>query len=572
MTTPRVSSRQGHRNLVLMTLVLAGTVGTSSAQARGQDPPPAPAPVADEAAPQAAQPAAAGDPANPQDPQVLTRGPIHEAFAAPVVHDPASGPLIPKQPPDPIQEMPPDQKPAGQNVQWIPGYWSWDVSRNDYLWVSGIWRDPPPNSQWVPGYWHQVEGGSQWVSGTWIPVSSSTPQGQGQAHGQGQPSYLPQAPPQSLEAGPTTPQPNPNVAWTPGYWSWQGSSYAWRPGFWGAVQPNWIWMPAHYVWTPSGYLFVAGYWDLPVANRGLMFAPVYYPQPVYAQPNFVFTPSIGIVGSAVTANLFVSAGTNQYLFGNFYAQNFLSVGITPWFSFSVGGGRPAFFDPLFSYYAVVNIRQNPGWVAQVRRDYILRRDNIAMRPPITYVEQTRLIERNITINRSVAMPLNRMAAERGMRLERVSEAERQQVRHQVAQLHQMREQRVQQEREGARARAAGGAAAARPRPMNLPHSPIAARPAAHQEAARAEAHRAEAAHGEAAHSAAPRSEAARRLQAQRQPTRAAGAEGHQGAMSRTAPRGGARARRPAPRETPRSANSERGRARPAEEEERRRPE
>ena len=57
----------------------------------------------------------------------------------------------------------------------------------------------------------------------------------------------------------------------------KGPNYAWRPGFWGAVQPNWIWMPAHYVWTPSGYLFVGGYWDLPVANRGLMFAPVYYP-------------------------------------------------------------------------------------------------------------------------------------------------------------------------------------------------------------------------------------------------------------------------------------------------------
>ena len=68
--------------------------------------------------------------------------------------------------------MPPDQKPAGQNIQWIPGYWAWDVSRNDFLWISGIWRKPPPNSQWVPGYWHEVDGGHQWVSGTWIPVSS----------------------------------------------------------------------------------------------------------------------------------------------------------------------------------------------------------------------------------------------------------------------------------------------------------------------------------------------------------------------------------------------------------------
>jgi hypothetical protein len=563
MTAPRNSMKSKRAKFFLVALILGGIVGTKSWPARGQDPPPTPTPVAEGADPQAA-PAQAGDQADPQGGQVLTRGPIHEAFAAPVVHDPASGPVIVKQPPDSIQEMPPDQKPAGQNVQWIPGYWSWDVSRNDYLWVSGIWRDPPPNSQWVPGYWHQVDGGNQWVSGTWIPVSTN----QGQGSGQGQPSYLPKAPPQSLETGPTTPQPNPNVAWTPGYWSWQGTSYAWRPGFWGAVQPNWIWMPAHYVWTPSGYLFVAGYWDLPVANRGLMFAPVYYPQPVYAQPGFVFTPSISIVGSAVTANLFVSAGTNQYLFGDFYAQNFVSVGITPWFSFSFGTGRPLFYDPFFSYYAVINGRQNPGWIAQIRRDYVLRRDNIAMRPPHTYLEQTRLIERNVTIDRNMAMPLNRLAAERGMRLERVSEAERQQVRQKVAQVHQLREQRAQQEKEGARARLAGGAAASRPRPMNLPHSPIAAHPAvAHAAAAqRALTHAAEAEHTAAAHGSGARSETARPAQG----SHGTGAEGRQGAMSRTAPRASTGARRPAPRETPRSAASQRGR--PAEEEERRRPE
>ena len=165
----------------------------------------------------------------------------------------------------------------------------------------------------------------------------------------------------------------------------------------------------------------------------------------------------------------------------------------------------------------------------------------------------------------MAMPLNRMAAERGMRLERVSEAERQQVRQQVAQLHQLREQRVQQEREGARARSAGGAAASRPRPMNLPHSPIAAHPAAaHATAAHAAAaqhaapHGAEAAHAGAAHAAGARSEAARQGQA----AHATGAAGRQGATSRTAPRAGAAARRPAPRETPRSAATQRGRADP----------
>ena len=98
-----------------------------------------------------------------------------------------------------------------------------------------------------------------------------------------------------------------------------------------------------------------------------------------------------------------------------------------------------------------------------------------MRPAATYLEQMRRIERGERVEHAMAMRLDRLAAERGMRLEHVSEAERQLVRQKVAQLHQLREQRVAQEREGARERAAAGAAA-RPRPMNLAHSPIARAP------------------------------------------------------------------------------------------------
>ncbi len=533
MTTPQISSRTYRRDFILTTLVLAGALGALLGTVKGQDPPPAPAPVADGADPQGAQ-APNGDPADPAGPQVLTRGPIHEAFATPVVHNPASGPIVPKQPPDPIQEMPPDQKPAGQNVQWIPGYWSWDVSRNDYLWVSGIWRDPPPNSQWVPGYWQQVEGGSQWVSGMWIPVSSGLRRDRLKLQRKANRRISRRHPLKALKRG--RPHRNRTPTW-PGHLVTGRGKGRTMPGdraFGGPCSPTGSGCRRTTFGRPSGYLFVAGYWDLPVANRGLMFAPVYYPQPVYAQANFVFTPSIAIVGSAVTANLFVSEGSNQYLFGNFYGQSFLSVGITPWFSFAIGGGQPAFYDPLFSYYAVINVRQNPGWVAQVRRDYVLRRDNVAMRPPVTYAEQSRLIERNVAIDRSIAMPLDRLAAERGMRLEHVNEAERQLLRQKVAQLHQLRDQRIQQEREGARARAAGGVAAARPRPMNLAHSPIAAHPAAHQEAA----------HGAATHTGQARDEEAHRAEAERRSPHATPAEGRQGEMSRSAPRGEAAARRP----------------------------
>ena len=588
MPTSRNSLRALCANITLSIMTLVWPLGLWPAPACGQDPPPAPIPVPEAADAQNA-PASAPDQTDAQGGQVMTRGPIHEAFAAPVVHDPKAAPTVSKEPPAPIQEMPPDQKPAGQNVQWIPGYWSWDVSRDDFIWISGIWREPPPNNQWVPGYWHQVDGAYQWVSGTWIPIAT------GQA--QSQQSYLPPPPP-SLEAGPNTPQPSPNVSWTPGFWSWQASGYTWRPGFWAAVQPNWIWMPAHYVWSPGGYLFVPGYWDLPVANRGLMFAPVYYPQLVYTQPNFVFTPSISIVGSAVTANLFVQANTNQYLFGNYYAQNFVSVGITPWFSFTFASGRPAYYDPLFSFYAVGNVRQNPGWVAQVREQYALRRDRVELRPANTYIEQTRIIERNVNITRDVtvvdhrtlAMPLSKLAADpvagRGMRLVKVEEAERQQLHQQVAQLHQFREQRLQQEREGARALAAGGAAAARPRPMNLPHSPIASRPV-HPAGSQSAVAR----HSEEGHPAASHAEAARRSDMLRQRPGQADTAARRAASEKTAQRPtnavrqpGQRSEasrpqsrpaigRPAARESSRSASSANRsgqRTRPAEEEEQRR--
>ncbi len=56
---------------------------------------------------------------------MLAKGPVHEAFAT-TAEAPAETPTVKKQPPEPIEELPPDQKPEGDNVQWIPGYWSWD--------------------------------------------------------------------------------------------------------------------------------------------------------------------------------------------------------------------------------------------------------------------------------------------------------------------------------------------------------------------------------------------------------------------------------------------------------------
>ena len=46
--------------------------------------------------------------------------------------------------------------------------WKLDVAdRNDFIWVSGVWREAPPERHWIPGTWQKVEDGWQWISGLW---------------------------------------------------------------------------------------------------------------------------------------------------------------------------------------------------------------------------------------------------------------------------------------------------------------------------------------------------------------------------------------------------------------------
>ena len=405
--------------------------------------------------------------------EVLTQGPVHEAFAEPVVFDPIASPLIPKEPPPPVEELPPDQRPEGQDVQWISGYWAWDDSRGDFLWISGIWRDIPPGRQWVPGYWSQAQEGFQWVPGTWALLD------------QGEAEYLP-APPQSLEMGPNSPAPSADVTWAPGCWYYQEERYIWRPGYWVPVQEDWLWVPAHYVWSPYGYLFVEGYWDRPIVQRGLVFAPVYFAQPVYRQPNFVFAPTIGIVATALISNLFVRPSYNQYYFGDYYAPNYTQAGIVPWYQFHQSRRG---YDPIYSYYASVN-RNNPGWGNELRQQYDYRRDHVDARPPRTFVQQN-IVERqrvnirqknvtnvttinNIITNNNVEIgrPIGQIAANPrgGQRYERLNEVRRKEIQTLQVTQREFRERRASLESRPIQARSPGES---RPRRVEWARSPIA---------------------------------------------------------------------------------------------------
>ena len=310
----------------------------------------------------------------PDDLNVLTRGPLHEAFAAAHQADPQPSALVLKAPPQVIDEVPPEYKPDGNNVQWISGYWAWDEAQSDFIWISGIWRDVPPNRQWIPGYWTTEQDGCRWVAGIWAEDS------------QVELGYLPQ-PPASIDQGPSTHAPSEDYFYVPGNWAHQNDNYRWQAGHWQPVVENWIWIPACYVWTPNGCVYQSGYWDYEFQNRGTCFAPVQFPQPVYLADNYQYRPAFTIdLSIDFLTHLFVRPGCNHYFYGDWYGANFANSGFRPWVSWSSHSRN---YDPLLTYYGSrrSSFDRNYNVVQYLTRQHNFYISNRNYRPKPTYKAQ-----------------------------------------------------------------------------------------------------------------------------------------------------------------------------------------
>jgi hypothetical protein len=265
-----------------------------------------------------------------------------------------------------VPELPPEQKPDNPNVQWVPGYWSWDDEGNRYIWISGCWRVTPPGRQWVAGTWQRSGTGWARQAGYWADSTGVAQQ-------------VPSAPPPSLDVGPSTPPPADDSYYTAGQWVFRDGTWVWQPGTWVENPGGMVYNPPSYVPSGNGVSVVNGYWDYPLDSRGQLFAPVAFGgTPWVGNPGWCYTPSYAVGYGGLLGSLFTRPGYGGYYFGNYFGSSYRGLGYVPWAS-TAGRG----YDPLFNYYRWAN-RGNPGWYGNLQGLYAGRMNGTLPAPAIRY--------------------------------------------------------------------------------------------------------------------------------------------------------------------------------------------
>jgi len=381
---------------------------------------------------------------------ILTRGALHEAFAAPVNLNPLPPPVIPDRPPEPVDELPPAYRPADLSVQWIPGYWTWDNDLEKFIWTSGVWRAAPSGHRWMPGYWSRNADGYRRIAGYWSPTALDRVE------------YL-ILPPETLEEGPIGKPPSANHIWVPGCWLSEKKRYHWRPGYWAGAKRNRMWIAANYVWTPRGAVFVDGHWDAPFASRGLMFAPIDFQIDGDPPPTEPFSPGTVIQARLLTDHLFSARSAPSYYFGDYYGDESSARGIVPWFSEGIHG---RLYDPVRAYYACELHQRDPSWDRRYRAVYEHLLQHAEARPPRTLKEQGTALRgqagaREQGAEFALATSLADAAADKSsaVRLRRVDAAERRAL---GESLHEMRRVAIERAELEAKPKPAQVRTAARP--------------------------------------------------------------------------------------------------------------
>ena len=282
------------------------------------------------------------------DVEVLARGPVHEAYAEPSDENPSPRPSFRSSRPGRSRNCHRTRSRRATTSSGCPGYWHWDEDRKDFIWVSGFWRNAPPGRVWVPGSWREVARrlavGRRLLAGRDRGSAATGPRSS---------TCRSRRPRSRCRAG--DPAPTETDVYIPGQLGLAravrvaagrtGSSTG-RAGC--GCRPT-------TAGPPSGTSFVDGYWDYPLADRGVLFAPVYIPPAVYARPGVRLHADLRREASrACSAPVRAAAGSGRYYFGDYFAPTYASLGFTAWCgtrrASPSGSARRLGYDPLLSYY------------------------------------------------------------------------------------------------------------------------------------------------------------------------------------------------------------------------------
>jgi hypothetical protein len=183
-----------------------------------------------------------------------------------------------------------------------------------------------------------------------------------------------------------------------------------------------------------GYIFVDGYWDYPLADRGLLFAPVYLRPRLYVNSDFVYVPRYVIYTDFLFGALFSRPDEGCYYFGDYFGDGYARRGFTAWIDIRIGGHG---YDPLFGYYRQ-HYASDRHWERDVHELYVGRHNGEIAPPPRTFAQQTKVVQdiaNNATLNVTnvnyvtVAAPLTQV--DRRVKLETVSRDQRAELRKNV---------------------------------------------------------------------------------------------------------------------------------------------
>ena len=262
--------------------------------------------------------------------EVMTRGPVHEAYAVPVSAGQTAGVIVPKQPPAPIEEVPPDMKPEGAERRLDSRLL--ELGRRTQGFHLGQRRVARAAAR-LPLDARLLAGGA----GPGVPVGFRLLDAGPCAKKR---PIMPSRH-KASRPGPPVRRPARTISGSPATGNGRGPLCLAARLLGGAASP--IGSGCRRLITG-----VRGAGSMCLAIGIIRWSAAGWSfRPSISRPVAVYRPAVCLDVGVFSFSLFCRPGYGHYYFGDYYDDRYVAFGIRPWFYFN----SPRYgYDPLFGYY------------------------------------------------------------------------------------------------------------------------------------------------------------------------------------------------------------------------------